>query len=56
MSQEQTQQPRLTPEHLERIRRIAVATGRTEEQVLADAVTEFWVRFACRGQLGPGQW
>lgn len=46
----------LTPEHEERIRRIATATGRKPEQVLHDAVTLYLVRMAGKGGLGPGQW
>jgi predicted transcriptional regulator len=57
MSEQPKREPiALTPEHDERIRRIATATGRKPEQVLADAVTEFWVRFAARGRLSPTQW
>lgn len=46
----------LTPEHLERIKRIAQATKRTPEQVLADAVLEYWIRFACNAGLKQGEW
>lgn len=46
----------LTPEHLERIKRIAKAQGKTPEQVLADAVSAYWVRFACNQHLKPEEW
>ncbi len=46
----------LTPEHDERVRRVARETGRTPEQVLADAVQEYWVRYATRLKLGADQW
>lgn len=46
----------LTPEHLERIKRIAQATKRTPEQVLADAVLEYWIRFACNAGLKQDEW
>ncbi len=46
----------LTPEHLEHIKRIAQATKRTPEQVLADAVTVYWIRFACNAGLKQGEW
>lgn len=46
----------LTPEHLERLKRIAAKQNRTIAQVLHDAVQEYWVRFACRERLKPGEW
>lgn len=46
----------LTPEHLERIKRIAAARKQTPEQVLADAVTEYWVRYATRERLPQKEW
>ncbi len=46
----------LTPEHLERIKRIAAARKQTPEQVLADAVMEYWVRYATRERLAPKEW
>lgn len=46
----------LTPEAMERIRRIAKATGRTPAQVLADAVLEYWVRYATRERLTKEEW
>jgi hypothetical protein len=46
----------LTPELLERIRRIATAQKRSLADVLHDAVTEYWVRYATRERLKPEQW
>lgn len=46
----------LTPEHLERLKRIAAKQKRTLAQVLSDAVQEYWVRFACREKLKPEEW
>ncbi len=46
----------LTPELLERIRRIANASKKRPEQVLAEAVQEYWIRFATRNGLKPEQW
>jgi hypothetical protein len=46
----------LTPEHLERIKRIAAARKQTPEQVLADAVTEYWIRYATRERLPQKEW
>ena len=43
----------LTPELAERVRRMAAADKRTPDQVLCDAVQEYWVRWACRKQLKP---
>lgn len=38
----------LTPEQYERARRIGVAENRTIEQVVCDAMTIAWVRFAAK--------
>lgn len=38
----------LTPEQHERARRIAAAEGKTVDQVVADAMTIAWVRFAAK--------
>jgi hypothetical protein len=46
----------LTPELLERIKRIAKAQKRDPAQVLCDAVQEYWVRFACRERLKQEEW
>jgi hypothetical protein len=46
----------LTPEHLERLKRVAKKQNRTLAQVLADAVQEYWVRFATRERLKPEDW
>lgn len=46
----------LTPELLERIRRIAKAQNKTLTQVLCDAVQEYWVRYATRERLPGDQW
>jgi hypothetical protein len=46
----------LTPEHLDRIRRIAKARGQTPAQVLSDAITILWVRFAAEQRLKPKDW
>ena len=46
----------LTPELLERIRRIAAAQKRTLAQVLCDAVQEYWIRFAARERLKQEEW
>jgi predicted transcriptional regulator len=46
----------LTPELLERLRRIAKATKRSVRAVLCDAVQEYWVRFACRNRLKQEEW
>lgn len=46
----------LTPELLERLRRIAKAENRTVAQVLCDAVEVHWVRFAGRNRLSPEEW
>lgn len=46
----------LSPEHVERLRRIGVVEGKTPSQVLADAVGEYWVRFACRQRFTPEAW
>ena len=43
--------PGLTPELLERLRRIAKAQNRSLAQVLCDAVQEYWVRFATRNMV-----
>lgn len=39
---------RLTPEHADRVKRIAAAEGKTPEQVVADALTILWVRHATK--------
>jgi hypothetical protein len=46
----------LTPELLERLKRIAAAQKRTPMQVLCDAVQEYWVRFATRNRLKQEEW
>lgn len=46
----------MTPEHQERIERIARERKQTPEQVLADAVLEYWVRYATRQALPPKEW
>lgn len=46
----------LTPELLERIKRIAKAQNKSLAQVLADAVHEYWVRFAARERLPADRW
>jgi hypothetical protein len=46
----------LTPEHLERLRRISLKEKRPIAQVLSDAVLEYWVRFAGRNGLKPEEW
>lgn len=46
----------LTPEHLARLRRIADREKRSLAQVLADAVQEYWVRFASRSRLKAEEW
>lgn len=46
----------LTPEHLERIKRIAVARKQTPEQVLADAVTVYWVSYAASERIPKEKW
>lgn len=48
--------PGLTPELLERLRRIAKAEGKTLAQVLDEAVQIHWVRFAARERLKPEEW
>jgi len=50
------QQPRLTPEHLERLRRISAKERRPIAQVLSDAVQEYWVRFAGKHGLKAEEW
>lgn len=39
---------KLTPEHADRVKRIAAAEGKTPEQVIGDAVTILWVRHATK--------
>lgn len=39
---------KLSPEHAERVKRIAAAEGKTPEQVVADALTILWVRHATK--------
>lgn len=39
---------RLTPEHAERVRRMAEVEDKTPEQIVADAVTILWVRHATK--------
>ena len=46
----------LTPELLERIKRIAAAQKRPMANVLCDAVTEYWIRFATRNKLKQEEW
>ena len=46
----------LTPEHVDRIKRMAAAQRRTPEQVLAELVLAEWVRFATRERLKPEEW
>lgn len=46
----------LTPELLDRMRRIASKQNRSIAQVLHDAVQEYWVRFATRERLKPEEW
>jgi len=48
--------PGLTPEMLDRIRRIAKTQNRSLAQVLSDAVQEYWIRFATRERLKPEEW
>jgi len=45
----------LTPEHLERIKRIAAARKQTVEQVLCDILTEYWVRYAASERIPKGE-
>jgi hypothetical protein len=47
---------KMTPEHDERVRRIARLRNQTPEQVLSDILTEYWVRFAGSKSLKPGDW
>lgn len=46
----------LTPELLDRLKRMAKAQEKTLGQVLCDAVQEYWVRFATRNRLKPEEW
>jgi predicted transcriptional regulator len=46
----------LSPELLDRLKRIAKAQARTPEQVLSDAVLEYWIRFATRNKLKQEEW
>jgi predicted transcriptional regulator len=46
----------LTPELLDRLKRIAAAQRKTLAQVLSDAVQEYWVRYATRNRLKPEEW
>lgn len=46
----------LTPELLERLKRVANAENRTLAEVLCDAVQEYWVRWACRKRLKQEEW
>jgi predicted transcriptional regulator len=46
----------LSPELLERIKRIATAQKRSLADVLHDAVTEYWIRFATRNKLKQEEW
>jgi hypothetical protein len=48
--------PGLTPEHLERLRRIAKNDKRSIEQVLWDAVNEYWLRWGSKQKLKPEEW
>ena len=40
----------LTPELLDRAKRIAEAQKKTLKQVLCDAVQEYWIRYATRNR------
>lgn len=46
----------LTPELLERAKRIAEAEKKPLKQVLCDAVQEYWIRYATRNRLNQGEW
>lgn len=48
--------PLLTPELLERLRRMAEGDGRSVAQVLGDAVTNEWLKWGTRRRLKPGEW
>ena len=47
---------KLSPEHQERIERIARERKEKPEKVLADAVQEYWVRYATREKLTQKEW
>jgi hypothetical protein len=46
----------LTPELLDRLRRVAKATKQSMRAVLCDAVQRHWVGFAARTGLKPEEW
>lgn len=46
----------LSPELTERVERIAAAQSKSAAEVIGDAVLEYWVRYAARAKLKPGQW
>lgn len=46
----------LTPELWERVRRIAEDQKIPMDQVVADAVGVYWVRYGCRKKLRPEAW
>jgi hypothetical protein len=46
----------LTPELLDRVKRIAAAQKRSLADVLCDAVQEYWTRFAARQRLKGESW
>ena len=49
-------EPRLTPELRERLRRMALKQSKPVDTVLCDAVQDYWVRFATRNRLPPSEW
>lgn len=48
--------PWLTPELIERLRRMAAADGRSVAQVVCDAVTNEWIRWGTRRKLKREEW